>query len=459
MQMWRALARIVSGRAGLAYDQRGFTLIEAVVALVILLIVATGLAGLLASGVTQHSLTRERTLAKQQALQQIEFIRRLPYNQVGIVAGNPSGAVTAAQANQQVSLSTGASGNNTGTMVTQIAYVNDPTPTSYATAANYKRVTVTVTRNKDSKLMIRSVTYIAPATRAPYGGINNAIINATIVDYALATPIPNATISLSAGPSAPLSDVTDSTGTATFPALTPTTGGQPYYDVTTSVAGYNTMPEDSPPNAPGRFALAPSQTANTSIRIYKPATIYVNIPNWTNGGAASLFKVYVASGRKAQVFDYTGGTLTITSLNGEPIIPGIQYTVGALKEVNPGPSRFYTPSTTLTVPAGYPTTLSTTYNVSLGIVAANKSVTVQVRKSGNPVPGVRVDIQGGPSPGYFLTGTSNGSGNITFAVPQSTNGVPATYYTATAWNAAGTGTGQTLNVNASGSITITVNVP
>ena len=70
-------------------------------------------------------------------------------------------------------------------MVTQISYINDPTPTSYATAANYKRITVTVTRNLDSKQLIRSVTYVAPSTRAPYGGINNAIINATVTDYAL----------------------------------------------------------------------------------------------------------------------------------------------------------------------------------------------------------------------------------------------------------------------------------
>ena len=347
-------------------------------------------------------------------------------------------------------------------MVTQIAYVNDPTPTSYATAANYKRITVTVTRNRDSKQLIRSVTYIAPSTRAPYGGINNAIINATVVDYALSTPLQNATVTLGAGPSAPRSDVTDATGATTFPALTPTTGGQPYYDVTATLTGYNTLPDDAPPNAAGRFALAPSQTANTIIRIYKPATIYVTIPNYTVGGAAANFWLYVGSNRKAQRFGpYTGGTYTITSLNGEPIIPGISYTVGALKEINPGPTRYYTPSTTLTVPSGYPSVLSTTYTVSIGNLTS-RAVTVQVRKSGSPVPGTRVDIQGGPSPGYYLTGTTNPSGNITFDVPQSTNGVPSTYYTVTAWNAAGTGTGQALNVNASSNLTPLappVNVP
>ena len=44
--------------------------------MVIFIIVATGLAGLLASGVKQHGLTREKTLAKEEALSQIEKIRR-----------------------------------------------------------------------------------------------------------------------------------------------------------------------------------------------------------------------------------------------------------------------------------------------------------------------------------------------------------------------------------------------
>ena len=91
MHMKRAPAPLVSRRPSLAYDQRGFTLIEATVAMVIFIIVATGLAGLLASGVKQHSLTRQKTLAKEEALTQIEKIRRYPYTDLGFVAGNPSG--------------------------------------------------------------------------------------------------------------------------------------------------------------------------------------------------------------------------------------------------------------------------------------------------------------------------------------------------------------------------------
>jgi protocatechuate 3,4-dioxygenase beta subunit len=122
------------------------------------------------------------------------------------------------------------------TLTTQISYVNDPTPTSYATAANYKKVTVTVRRSGDSKVLAREVTYLAPPARAAFGGINNVIINVQVVDYGNNTPVQGATVNLGTGPSAPRSDTTDETGTVTFAGLTanPVSGPQAYYDLTSS---------------------------------------------------------------------------------------------------------------------------------------------------------------------------------------------------------------------------------
>ena len=75
--------------------------------MVIFVIVATGLAGMLASGVTAHGNCARATLAKQKALAQIEYIRRKPYDEVGIVGGNPAGTVTVAESNKQISLNSG----------------------------------------------------------------------------------------------------------------------------------------------------------------------------------------------------------------------------------------------------------------------------------------------------------------------------------------------------------------
>ena len=134
----------------------------------------------------------------------------------------------------------------------------------------------------------------------------------------------------------------------TFPALTPTTGAQPYYDVTATLAGYDTMPEDLPPGTAARFALAPAQTKNTGIRLFKPATIYVERPELHAGRARrhvhqllDLVGSYIGSEpqelERAQLPVSVGDDLTITTINGEKIIPGVSYTVGVLKEVNPGP--------------------------------------------------------------------------------------------------------------------------
>ena len=58
----------------------------------------------------------------------------------------------------------------------------DPTPTSYATGAIHEKVTVTVTRDSDGRVPAGVVTCVSPESRGPCGGINNAIINATVID-------------------------------------------------------------------------------------------------------------------------------------------------------------------------------------------------------------------------------------------------------------------------------------
>ena len=104
--------------------------------------------------------------------------------------------------------------------------------------------------------------------------------------------------------------------------------------------------------------------------------------------------------------------------------------------------------------------------MTLGGALANNSLTVQVRKSGNPVAG-HARRRPGRAVARLLPDreSTNGSGNITFEVPRTLDPctVPpqasASCYTVTAWNAAGTGTGQALNVKVPSNQTITVNVP
>ena len=239
----------------------------------------------------------------------IEQIRRKTYANVGLVSGNPPGTVSP----------TAACGNGlNATATVTIAYVDDPTPTSYATAANYKKVTVTVTRDRDGKQLARFSTFVAPEGRAPYGGINNAIINATVVDLGLNQPYVGATVALTNGPSSNRTDTTDSTGSVSFAALTPnpTSGSTAYYDLTvTAASGYETLASDlppgtaTPPATASHIQLAPAQTSNTTIQIFKPATINLVLVDASNNP-------YTAGAALRITSSFTGATTTDSVASG-----------------------------------------------------------------------------------------------------------------------------------------------
>src|SRR5262245_882743 len=128
----RALLRSLRGEGG-------FTLVESMMAVVLLVMVGTSLSGVLASAVANYSASRERTLAEQLVQDQIEAIRRMPFSQVGLPNGNPNCSPCTLQPSRDIDV-TGLH----ATMNLQITYVDDQTPNSYRTYANYKKIVVTV---------------------------------------------------------------------------------------------------------------------------------------------------------------------------------------------------------------------------------------------------------------------------------------------------------------------------
>jgi type II secretory pathway pseudopilin PulG len=421
------------GRLRALRGERGISLVEGLIAMTLFVIVATALVGVLTAGIASHGLSREKTIAQQAAAEEIEDIRRRAYADVGIVNGNPPGTVTSPKTISKTGLK--------ATMTTQVSYVNDPTPSSYATLANYKKVIVTVVRDGDSKELTRQVTYIAPTARAPYGGLNNAIVNVLVTDYKLNQPVPGVLVSLKNGPSSNRSDTTDTAGRVTFPSLTPTQGAQ-YYDVEVPTSsGYETLSEDLPPSTAARFTLAPSQTRDTALRVYKPATIYVSVKDSLGLPYVGTATVYVGSPRQSETFTVTGGgPITIGTLGGEKIVPGLVYSVSARTALNQ-----FSPVVSQTVPNDYPTDLTSTFVVQLSALPyAIGPTRVRVRNDGDLVPYARVDVTGGPIPTY-LTGTTDANGEVELDIPQGTN------YTITAWDPSGSPTGQRVDENITGS--------
>ena len=420
----RRLGRVLTRR------QHGFTMAEVLVALVVFEIVGASLVALLNSTTAVTGLARQRTVAQQAALSQIESIRTLEYDAVGIANGNPAGCLGVTSTSSRCpntsyppASTTIQDGGLVAALATSVSYVNDPGPLSYTSYANYKKVVVTVTRTRDSKLLAHEVTYVAPPVKADE---SNAVIKVTVIDYGNNAPVANVPVALSTGPSAPESDIADAAGAVTFAGLAPnpTSGPQASYDLgVTPPIGYVTLYDTVSPSAPAHTQLVPGETWPTTLDVYRPATIYVQLQNFDGTTYAGTATVAVGYTRKStqysQNFSYTGSPLTITSMNEGSntvsLVPGLAYTVSvtgsAFYEVDPATGQ-PEGSVTANVPDAYPSVLSHTFVARTAQVA---TVNVTVTNSNNGAcRNATATLAGGPFGGapwsFSLSGSTSGSG-------------------------------------------------
>jgi len=453
-----------------ARREAGVTLIETLFAISIFAIVSTSTIGVLTSATAADGNARQRTIALELAQQQVEYVRQLVYADVCVAGGNPTcpsgvGGIPGSQQKWVMGLRY--------TLATSIRWVNDAAPTGVATAANYKRVRVTVSRQNDNKQLARIYTYVSNPSRTSLGGINNAIINVNVVDNGyLATPSPStppvqgAQVDLFDGPSPHASDVTDETGLVTFAGLTPnpadsggtllTTGVNAYYDILVGLGGYQTLREEIPPGTVpagtgagpvnvAHLQINPSQTQTTTVHLYRPATIIVDMNNadgtpYTGGFCADIG---APMPRGAQEFCNTSGVsdgifrvTPPTTIGGEQAVSGATYAVG----VHSSDGTKFASSVRQTVPSNYPTDLTSTFVTQLQPVTTS-SCTITVKKGTTPISGARVDVIDGsldPIPqAYVVAGPTNSSGQIlNVRLPVTTN--PTGDYDIKAWGVSGT---------------------
>jgi type II secretory pathway pseudopilin PulG len=176
--------------------EAGFGLIESVMAMSMFAVVSAPLAGVMLASVATQKTSHERTLAVQASQTQIEQIRALPYDSVGVLNGNPAGTITAAVPASQLGIQ-----GLDATVATKVSFMDDAPATSYRTRADYKRVIVTVTRNADGRRLVQQATYVAPPGAGAYAGQSQGIVIAQVIDLVLNTPLVNATVNLTGGPS------------------------------------------------------------------------------------------------------------------------------------------------------------------------------------------------------------------------------------------------------------------
>jgi hypothetical protein len=446
--------------------ETGIGLIETLIALLIFAVVSTALIGTLVSSTSVTTAAKANTIAEEGVSSEIEMIKNWAstpdpnssnsptYDDIGTnPVGNPYGALPQSQVFK------GVNGETLGMpahMKITVAFASANVPGAYTNGIDYKKVTVTITRDSDSRVLSSATAFVAPPTRAAG---NTATINATIADYDTKLPVAGAGLALGTGPSAPRSDTSDSLGNVTFQGLTynPTSGSQAYYDLTvTPPTGYVVLSDTAYPNAAAHFQLSPSQTYATTLYVYQPVTAAVSLFNgdgtpYTNNATVN---VSTNPNRGTQAASYTGSPITISTLsNGEQLVPGVTYTISASQS---GSTSNVWANTIPNGTPAYPTSLSS--NISLTMPTGTLTVTVTNSKSSSPpkCSGASVTVSGGglSSP---LTGTTNSSGVVTFTDVPAASIAPLYTIAATATSGkTGSLTGKTVSTSGSNPYTVKV---
>jgi prepilin-type N-terminal cleavage/methylation domain-containing protein len=420
----------------------GFTVVEVLLATMVFAILATAFASTLSATLRSFGYSKARTVAEQVASSQLEDARRLAYDDLGTVGGNPTGVLQPS--------STVTNGGQVLAVIVDVSYVDDPVPNGVETGANYKSVRVTVSVSGSTSPLAQMTTLVAPPT-AP--AQDKGLMRVQVVDYALNQPVSNAVVSLGSGPDAPLTDTTDALGNVSFASLepTPTSGSTSKYDLTVSVPGYQTVPEDLPPTPAARTSLAAGQVFTTVLRVFRPVTLTVDLVDSAGAPFTGVATVAVSSSRGADSVTVTGGHASLTQLAGAPLVPNVSYTVGATAA-----GGLYSSGTTLVVPSAYPTDL--TSGVTLVMVPyTTGQLTVKLKDStGASVVGATVVVSGGPA-AINVTGVSDNGGTATITVPSGT----APQYTVVVPGRTGYGQATTTadGPSASGTVTVNVTVP
>jgi prepilin-type N-terminal cleavage/methylation domain-containing protein len=445
------IQRCLSGCLARVRDERGFTLIELIVTSVILAIISAPIAGVMLASAAQSASSRERTAADQLVQAKLETIRTLPYASVGLVNGNPSGVLVASATS---SLPNG----EAVTVTTSAAFVTDAIPTAYVTHADYKKVVVTIIRQSDGLQLSQNATYIASASAPPLAGTGWVQIKRQVIDAVTTLPITGASVNVTGGPnSVNRTDTTDGSGTVLFPALDSSTQQPPpNYTLATTATGYSVYPDDLPPGAAEQVGASPGANSNTTLRMYLPTSLVVNVQTstgapYTSGATVSLQSsrcgvttVSIASGSSSKTITTCDSSRTVTGI---PLVPNVlgqtplfdKY--GATAWSNSG--GLWGASTQFTIPSAYPTTLTQTVNVKLSATAfSTKTLNVTVMKGGSVDTNARVNISGGPA-GVFMFATTDATGKASFTIPVTST---ATAFTVSA-NDQGTASGTIPNVS------------
>lgn len=256
-------------------NKNGFLLIEMLIAIMIFFIAATAFIPLLIYITDGTQFNKVRLVATKLASSQIEYIRSLPYSQVGSVAGNPSGNI----AHIVPTVLNGI----TFTTTTDITWVNDPSddvsgadPIPY----DYKRVIVSVaapgfTKAVTSVANIRTVVAMEGEEEAfPGGNIRAKTYRAW--NMSGTELLPESDIQVDLGPSPHQTLWTDEVGIALFAIL-----DEGSYTISADATSKGLMV--NPIQSEQDCIVSQGVTTLVNFEVEKPCYLAINLKNKKTG--------------------------------------------------------------------------------------------------------------------------------------------------------------------------------
>ena len=429
-----------------APGEEGFTLIEVMVAGLVMVVGLVFIAQLFTSSAMRILTSDTRSLMDQVATQQIETIRGMQYQDVGTVGGQPAGVLPASE--------TKTVQGKPFLIVREVTYIQD---SSYSGPfpANYRRATVKVylATNSTTDPLV-GTTHVSSALGAVVmntnvaGGALGGTLDITVSDLS-GDGVPAAQLSITDNVLVPNVLInasairTDDNGELMVPGLTPDPGGG--YNVQATKSGYNAA-------ALKQNVVVVNGTPFTVVQLIidKLATMNIHV---TDQNGVPLSSVALNVTGYQSVSPWTFSQTVTTDASGTAVLQNIRYSTSLepyfIQLVTPHnpPLRLPTgvdpptvDSSFLPLPSGkIPVLLNPdqTQDVTL-VISSGPVVTALSPASGTPAGGNTVIITGlnftGATavkfgPNNATTFTVNSSTQITAKAPAGTGAVDVTVTT------------------------------
>jgi len=367
----------------------GFTLIEIIIAISILLIMATAFVPLFVYVAESAQANKARLVATKLASNEIEFIRSLPYQEIGNVGGNPEGDI---EREKTIVI------NGTPyTIITDIWWVDDPSddvdgfdPIPY----DYKRVQVTVSSpSVFSEAVVQTLNIDTLATLEggeeafPGGNIRASVIRGWVEADEM-TPIQNVRIDLEDGPDAPQTLWTNEFGQALFAII-----DEGHYTVSVSPGPLGMIAQLEQKE----LEVVDGVTSEIIFELEYPCYLIIELLDYTTNQRITADGLLVLRDphRGEMLYDFTGtdnGYLDKNFIG--PLWPVGEGSPGTPYGIEVKADGYIAYELDQVTWNGQFSSPGETKQLALKLKPANASVTVISQGSGEPVPGATVNITG-----------------------------------------------------------------